>query len=214
MKHNIRTATKTVHEKLQALLSLYVETERFQGTWQGGDAWDYALCELNRIRGQICHLYRGPVEEALQPAGTSCGGPDCHPHRDPDAETPLWQVLLCVSNLYRILDETEYFIRQCEVPGVVTRWKQINPRLLYFDCAFALMEECPDMYRRIQRGLTGFQLSCYPDPELIRERNDYFANAKEVSARCHRDFSEEQLFQDELLRTLSLLFEEAARLPG
>lgn len=191
MKHNIRTATKTVHEKLQALLSLYVETERFQGTWQGGDAWDYALCELNRIRGQLCH-----------------------PHRDPDAETPLWQVLLCVSNLYRILDETEYFIRQCEVPGVVTRWKQINPRLLYFDCAFALMEECPDMYRRIQRGLTGFRLSCYPDPELIRERNDYFANAKEASARCHHDFSEEQLFQDELLRTLSLLFEEAARLPG
>ncbi|MCI8389474.1 MAG: hypothetical protein HFI35_01975 [Roseburia sp.] len=191
MKNNIQTALETVNKELQALMSLYVETEAFQGDFQDSDAWEYALCELNRIRGIIRQNF-------------------C----DPTDDMPLWQVLLCASNAYRILDETEFFIRQCEVPGVATRWKKINPRLIYFDCAFELMEKCPDIYRDMRHGLTGIRLSCYPDQELVRERNAYFAAAKEEFAGSGRDFSEAQLFQDELLRTLPMLFEEAAQLPG
>lgn len=32
--------------------------------------------------------------------------------------------------------------------------KRINPKILYFDCAFDLMEECPESYKEISRGLT------------------------------------------------------------
>ena len=189
MKNEIRTGMEALKEQLLALLSLYVETDGFQGSLKdGGDAWDYALCELNRIREQIFPMFRGSAEE-----------------------TPLWQILLYASNTCRILDETEYFIRQCEVPGVVTRWKQINSRLLYFDAAFTFMEECPDAYRDIQRGLTGFRFSCYPDPELVKERKAYFEAAEKDSDREGCDFSEELLFQKELQRTVCLLFEEAAR---
>ncbi len=188
MKNDIRTAMEHAREELLALLSLYEETDGLQGAFQGGDAWDYALNELDRIRGQMHQMLRDPAEE-----------------------TPLWQVLLCASDVYRILDETEFFIRQCEVPGVVTRWKRINPRLIYFDCAFTLMESCPDTYRDIQRGLTGLSLSCYPDPELVAERNAYFKEAEKDFDRQGRDFSEEFLFQEELKRTVRLLFEEAAQ---
>ncbi|MBD5526523.1 MAG: hypothetical protein HDR04_19410 [Lachnospiraceae bacterium] len=62
--------------------------------------------------------------------------------------------------LNKIIDETECFINQCEIPGVVTRWKQINPQLLYFDCAFDIMEKCPDFYTKMSRGLTDIHLSC------------------------------------------------------
>jgi hypothetical protein len=43
--------------------------------------------------------------------------------------------------LYTIIDEAEYFLKRYERPGAVLRWKQINPKLLYFDYAFDLMEE-------------------------------------------------------------------------
>ena len=45
------------------------------------------------------------------------------------------------AKLIRITDETEEFVRSYERPGVVTRWKRINPRILFFECSFDLMEE-------------------------------------------------------------------------
>ena len=35
----------------------------------------------------------------------------------------------------RIVDETEQFVRSYEIPGVVKRWRRINPQILFFDCA-------------------------------------------------------------------------------
>ena len=52
--------------------------------------------------------------------------------------------------LERVIRETEIFIRSFSVPGVVRRWREINSRINYFDCAFKLTEE--DMQReRIRR---------------------------------------------------------------
>lgn len=58
------------------------------------------------------------------------------------------------AKLIRITDETEEIVRSYERPGVVTRWKRINPRILFFECAFDLMEECLEMYQQISWGLT------------------------------------------------------------
>lgn len=114
-------------------------------------------------------------------------------------------------NMMQIINETAYFVRQCEVPGVVTRWKQVNSILIYFDCAFDLMEQCPQVYEAMRRGLTEVHLSCYPDAHLLAERNAYFEQAKKRYEHENRAFSENDLFQEELQHTLTLLFEETFR---
>ena len=106
-----------------------------------------------------------------------------------------------------IVDETEQFVRSYERPGVVKRWKRLNPRMLFFDCAFDLMETCPDEYKEISRGLTEVKLSCYPDESLIEERKRYFAAAKKKIEDGNLQYTEDRVFQDELLRTLTLVFE-------
>lgn len=114
-------------------------------------------------------------------------------------------------NIMQLIDETAYFVRQCEVPGVVTRWKQVNPILIYFDCAFDLMEQCPQEYEAMRRGLTETRLSCYPDAHLLAERNAYFEQVKKRYEHENRVYSENDIFQEELQHTLTLLFEEAFR---
>lgn len=109
--------------------------------------------------------------------------------------------------LHNIADETEHFVRAYEVPGVVKRWRKINPQILFFDCAFELMEECPDMYREISWGLTDLKLACYPDEVLTKARKRYFAAAKRKIEESNLRYTEERVFQNELLRTLTLIFE-------
>lgn len=111
-------------------------------------------------------------------------------------------------DLNRIIDETEYFVKQYEVPGVVNRWKQVNPKLIYFDAAFTIMEEEPELYKQVSRGLKDVHFACYPDAELIAERNKYFKEIKRKNQRDNLKYSEDRIFQNELLCTLTLLFEE------
>lgn len=109
--------------------------------------------------------------------------------------------------LHNIVDETEHFVKAYEVPGVVKRWRKINPQILFFDCAFELMEECPDMYREISWGLTNLKLACYPDEALIKARKRYFAEAKRKIEESNLRYTEKRVFQNELMRTLTLVFE-------
>lgn len=110
------------------------------------------------------------------------------------------------AKLNRVVDETEYFVRSYESPGVVKRWKQMNPRLIFFDCAFDLMEESPETFQEISWGLADVRLSCYLDETLVKARNSYFANIKKKNEDGNLRYSEERIFQDELLRTLTLVF--------
>ena len=115
------------------------------------------------------------------------------------------------AKLIQIVDETEQFVRSYERPGVVTRWKRINPRILFFECAFDLMEECPDMYQQISWGLTDLKLACYPDESLIEARKRYFEEEKKKIEDGNLRYSEERVFQNELLRTLKRVFEHDFR---
>lgn len=116
-----------------------------------------------------------------------------------------------VNNRYgkiiRIVDETEQFVRIYEKPGVVKRWRRINPQILFFECAFDLLETCPDMYKEISWGLTDLKLACYPDETLVEARKRYFAVAKKKIEDGNLRYSENRIFQNELLRTLTLVFE-------
>lgn len=111
------------------------------------------------------------------------------------------------SKLDQIVDETERFVRSGERPGVVRRWRKINPRILFFDCAFDIMETCPGTYKEISWGLTDLKLNCYPDETLIEARKRYFADAKKKIEEGNLQYTEDRVFQNELLRTLTLVFE-------
>jgi len=113
---------------------------------------------------------------------------------------------LC-NKMEQVIDETEHFIRSYEVPGVVKRWKRINPKILYFDCAFDLMEECHESYKEISRGLTDMKFACYPDKELIENRKKYFAEINQKNEESNLKYNETRIFQNELLNTLTLVFQ-------
>lgn len=44
---------------------------------------------------------------------------------------------------------------------------------------------------------------------MVAQRNAYFARVKEQYKRKNIEYSEDRIFQDELLNTLTLLFEDA-----
>lgn len=110
--------------------------------------------------------------------------------------------------LTQIVDETEVFVRKYEIPGVVTRWKKINPRILYFDCAFDLKKACPKEYSEIAMGLCDAKLACYPDEKQMTDQEKYFSEIQKKNEDGNLGYSEERIFQNELLRTLTLVFEE------
>lgn len=91
--------------------------------------------------------------------------------------------------LMRIVDETEMFVRKYEIPGVVTRWKKINPKILYFDCAFELKKTCLG-------------------EKQISEQEKYFLEIQRKNEEGNLRYSGERIFQDELVRTLTRVFEE------
>jgi hypothetical protein len=112
------------------------------------------------------------------------------------------------AKLHAIIDETEYFVKGYEIPGTVTRWKRINPKLLYFDPAFELMDELDEeTYLEMQRGLAGEKLSLYPDEKLIAERKKYFEEIHRKNEENDLRYSQERIFLNELLNTLKLVFE-------
>lgn len=111
------------------------------------------------------------------------------------------------SKMEQVIDETEHFVRSYEVPGVVKRWKRMNPKIIYFDCVFDLMEECPENYKEISRGLTDMKFACYPDAELIENRRKYFAEINQKNEESNLKYSETRIFQNELLNTLTLVFQ-------
>ena len=109
--------------------------------------------------------------------------------------------------LREIVDETEAFVRRYERPGVVKRWKRINPQILFFECSFEIMEKFPEVYKEISWGLSNLKLACYPDENLIAARKKYFAEANRKIEEGNLQYTEERVFQNELLRTLTLVFE-------
>lgn len=106
--------------------------------------------------------------------------------------------------LERIINETEVFIKSYSIPGVVKRWIEINPQINFFDCAFEIIEECgmetaSQLYRK---GV----LDYLPCDYIIDARKNYFGEKALANDRDNLKYSEERIFQNELLRTLAMVF--------
>lgn len=111
------------------------------------------------------------------------------------------------NRLMIIVDETESFVRHYEIPGVSTRWRQINPKIMYFSCAFDMKENNKDIYQEMQRGLSYMKLDCYPDEEFCKERKEYFEKIDKYNRENNFKWTENKIFEMELLNTLTLVFE-------
>lgn len=176
MEHEIRVMIRKIYGRLWELLALYEKTECFNRVPKGADEDDIWDYMGNRLL-----KIRKAVNQSF-----------------------LGEKLLR-EKLLRIVDETEVFVRSYEQPGVVVRWKKINPCIVFFDCAFDIKEECPGEYlKAMAAGL----LALYPDEALAEKRKKYFTKRREKIEKENLRYSDERIFMDELLRTLTLVFEE------
>lgn len=107
--------------------------------------------------------------------------------------------------LERIIDETEVFVKSCSVPGVVKRWQAINPQINFFDCVFDLIDELGmETVRELNRE---GRLAFFPSAYFIRARDMYFAKKVMRNVEGNLQYTETRLFQNELLQTLAMVFE-------
>lgn len=178
MQNEIRTSIKTVYGMLWDVLALYEKTDC------------YNKVPEREIGTDIWVFMGDKLTEVRKEINTLFLGNN-----------------VLRQKLNQVVDETERFVRSYERSGVVTRWKRMNPRILFFDCAFDVMSESPEMYKQISWGLTDLKFSCYPDETLKAARNRYFAEAKQKIESGNLRYSKERVFQDEVLRTLTLVFE-------
>lgn len=177
-KKTKQLAIGLVYQQLLCFLSEYTQTERFNRVpADAPETWPLAYTSRRLL-------------EIWQSAAALLEG-----------ETELTE------KMERLLAETVYFTRQYEQPGVVLRWKRCNPDLIFFESAFTLLEEDPALYEQIRMGLTFGGLDCYPDRKWIRRRKAYFTAARRRLAREGKEWSRDRVFQEELCRTLTLMFQ-------
>lgn len=107
--------------------------------------------------------------------------------------------------LERIIDETEVFVKSYSVPGVVKRWRAINPQINFFDCVFDLIDELGmETARALNRA---GRFAFFPSDFVIKARDMYFAEKAVRNVEGNLQYTETRLFQNELLQTLAMVFE-------
>lgn len=107
--------------------------------------------------------------------------------------------------LERIIDETEVFVKSYSVPGVVKRWRKINTAINYFDCVFDLIDEMGiEAARELKRA---GRFAFFPSDFVIKARDMYFAEKAVRNVEGNLRYTETRLFQNELLQTLAMVFE-------
>ena len=57
-------------------------------------------------------------------------------------------------------------------------------------------------------GLCDAKLACYPDEKQMTDQEKYFSEIQKKNEDGNLRYSEERIFQNELLRTLAWVFEE------
>lgn len=177
-KKEIRSAIKTVFSQLYDLIGLYEETECYNRVPGDKSADSWKYLEKKLF------AIRRTVDTFLPGESETAG------------------------KLHTIVDETEHFVKSYERPGTVLRWKQLNPQLVFFDCSFEMMDALDkETYLSMQRGLTNVRLSLYPDEEFVAARNAYFEEIRKKNEEHNLKYSEDRIFQNEMLATLKAVFE-------
>lgn len=169
---------KTVFGMLYDILALYETSNCFNcipGTDDMDGAWEYFEGLIGNVRKKLTADLLGQRDSAE------------------------YQKLEC------IIDETEVFIKSYSVPGVVKRWRAINPQINFFDCVFDLIDELGMETARALNSAGRFAF--FPSDFVIKARDMYFAEKAVRNVEGNLQYTETRLFQNELLQTLAMVFE-------
>lgn len=114
--------------------------------------------------------------------------------------------------LDRIVKEVRRFVKCFETPGVSERWLEIDPALRYFDAVFDVVEDEPEAYllveRRVEQAAPGEvvpRFAFQPTVREVLERRTYFEAVQAENEELNNRFSEERIFQNEVVRALELV---------
>lgn len=111
------------------------------------------------------------------------------------------------SKLTDIVRDSRIFIKSYSVPGVVDSWLEINPSLKYFDPVFDVMESDYELYEKIKANkYCKVHFRFYPSIQELEDKKEYFTNLENDNRINNFNFSIERFYQDELIRTINLLF--------
>ena len=113
------------------------------------------------------------------------------------------------TKLHLITDEVEHLVKSFEVPRVVERWLQVNPCLKFYDAAYMVAAEyiLDREYGKPEAYEVPVRCSFYPTLEDFEARGAYFAELERKNIEHNLKYSEDRWLQDELQKTLRMLFE-------
>ena len=177
-KVNREAEVREVFELLWDILSLYEESDCYNylpGTKDNEGAWEYFDGLVLNVRKKANSLFLG----------------------ERDSEE--------YRKLNTIIDETEKFVKCFSIPGVAMRWREINPRMHYYDCAFELIDACGP--RAFVEAANRGMLAYIPTKEDVADRKRYFEALERKNDADNLRYSESRMFQNELLETLTKVFE-------
>lgn len=121
------------------------------------------------------------------------------------------------TKLNTIVNDVRIFVKSYELPGVVDSWLDINPALKYFDSVFEIMESNTALFEKIcnrkykcnlngENKVVSFRF--IPNEEELEQKKRYFESFNCENEKNNFKFSKERLFQNELINTLTILFEK------
>lgn len=177
MANKVNYGIKRIYERLREVLALYQKTDCYNKIPSG-----------ESYKGDIWDYIGEKIEEIKHEVAVL--------FIDDDIKLRLINLVL----------ETEVFVRSYEQPGVVQRWRVINPNIMFFSAAFELLESCPSEFKKMQRGISMIHLDSYPDEDWVKERNEYFNVKRENFSRNNLQYDHDKIFEEELLNTLELVF--------
>ena len=113
------------------------------------------------------------------------------------------------SKLTDIVRDSRIFIKSYSVPGVVDSWLEINSSLKYFDPVFDIMERDYELYQKIKANKSSkVHFRFFPSIQELEDKKEYFTNLENDNRINNFNFSIDRFYQDELIRTINLLFKK------
>lgn len=112
--------------------------------------------------------------------------------------------IVIYSKLQYILDEIKFFVHDWEVPGVVRRWRQINPSIDFYSCERELRAGINREFYHNTADVIGIVKNL--DDELIGLRKKYYNRIQEKQMQKNRTALGVDMFGEELRKTMELVF--------
>lgn len=102
--------------------------------------------------------------------------------------------------LLRLVCEVEQTITQFDIPGVATRWIEVNPRLNYFDAVYEIMNQNYQSYLKIKDHPKNIHFRIHPTKQQLEKRNAYF--------EAHKQMSHMNLFEQEVCQAFRTIYND------